>query len=127
MANTTLVQHAPWGGDGGAEETAYGLQCLDYFLRAPNGSEWAPDAVMFNWGLHNHANVTILGQEGNMSVYTAQLDAINARLVAWAQQMQNTQAAHTVNPNHYPATAAGPQLLLAITKPMICKLRVDED
>eukprot|EP01050_Picozoa_sp_SAG11_P052074 SAG11_NODE_29968_length_305_cov_1.000000_1_plen_55_part_10 len=33
LAEVALVQHAPWGGDGGAEETAYGAQCLDYWLR----------------------------------------------------------------------------------------------
>lgn len=51
MADKALVQHAPWGGDGGAEETAYGLQCIDYFTRAPNGEKYTADVVMFNWGL----------------------------------------------------------------------------
>ena len=33
MAKVALVQHSPFDvGDGGAEETAYGIQCLDYFL-----------------------------------------------------------------------------------------------
>jgi hypothetical protein len=40
MKEYALVQHAPWGGDGGAEETAYGLQCIDYFLRSPNGTSF---------------------------------------------------------------------------------------
>ena len=46
-----LVQHAPWGGDGGAEETAYGLQCLDYWLRSPAGLAIVPDLVYFQFGL----------------------------------------------------------------------------
>ena len=76
LADVALVQHAPWGGDGGAEETAYGIQCLDYWLRSPSGIEIAPDLVFFNFGLHDGpklfayppANVTIPGQEGNMTV-----------------------------------------------------------
>jgi hypothetical protein len=50
MANIALVQHSPLdGGDGGAEETAYGVQCLDYFLRSPTGELLKPDVIMFNW------------------------------------------------------------------------------
>ena len=38
MAGLALVQHSPLDSmDGGAEETAYGVQCLDYFLRSPAG------------------------------------------------------------------------------------------
>jgi hypothetical protein len=63
LAAEALVQHSPWGGDGGAEETAYGDQCLDYLLRAPDGTPLRPDAVMFNWGLHNAlSNDTVPGQ-----------------------------------------------------------------
>ena len=51
LSSTALVQHAPWGGDGGAEETAYGLQCLDYWLRSPSGVAIQPDLVFFNFGL----------------------------------------------------------------------------
>jgi hypothetical protein len=48
------VQHAPWDvSDGGAEETAYGIQCLPYFLASPSGIDIAPDVVYFNWGLHD--------------------------------------------------------------------------
>jgi hypothetical protein len=52
-----VPQHAPWGGDGGAEETAYGLQCIDYFLRSPNGTSFKADLVYFNWGLHDGPQV----------------------------------------------------------------------
>ena len=34
---------------GGAEEAAYGQQCLDYLLRAPDGTPLRPDVLMFNW------------------------------------------------------------------------------
>jgi hypothetical protein len=54
----------------------YGVQCLDYFLRSPEGVSFKADVIMFNWGLHDGpqlfgsppANVTIPGQEGNMFV-----------------------------------------------------------
>lgn len=119
LADVALVQHSPWGGDGGAEETAYGLTCLDYLLRAPNGDDLtspAPDVVMFNWGLHDGpqlfdeppANVTIPGQEGNMTVYQSQLDQLTARLVQWA-------------------APRGTKLLFAITSPVICRLQSDND
>jgi hypothetical protein len=50
MAKLALVQHSPWDVvDGGAEETAYGVQCLDYFLRSPEGVRLRPDVIMFNW------------------------------------------------------------------------------
>ena len=35
MAATALVQHSPWGGDGGAEETKYGAACIDNLVRPP--------------------------------------------------------------------------------------------
>lgn len=50
MAEVALVQHSPWDTrDGGAEETAYGVQCLKYFLRSPLGVPLKPDVIMFNW------------------------------------------------------------------------------
>ena len=81
MASTALVQHAPWGGDGGAgnppspaarsslaqltrvsgawpwgaEETAYGVQCVDQWLYSPNGTAYTADLVYFQWGLHDGA------------------------------------------------------------------------
>lgn len=62
MAATALVQHSPWGGDGGAEETHYGWECLDYLLAAPDGTPQRPDVLFFNFGLHNLNNNTIPGQ-----------------------------------------------------------------
>jgi hypothetical protein len=52
MAKVAKVQHSPLDtADGGAEETAYGVQCLDYFLRSPAGVKLKPDVIMFNWVL----------------------------------------------------------------------------
>lgn len=116
LGDVALVQHAPWGGDGGAEETAYGLQCLDYWLRSPSGVEITPDLVYFNFGLHDGpklfsyppANVTIPGAEGNMTVYPQQIAEIATQLKRWAGK---TKA----------------KLLFGITSPMLNDLRADQD
>lgn len=88
MAPVAAVQHSPWGGDGGAEEAAYGLQCLDYLLRAPNGTPLRPDVLMFNWGLHSRfpagSTPVVPGQHGDPSVYAANLEKITQKLVVWA-------------------------------------------
>ena len=44
-----MTQHSPWGGDGGAEESKYGFQCIDYLLSSPDGTLLHPDVIMFNW------------------------------------------------------------------------------
>lgn len=109
LADIAMVQHAPWDvSDGGAEETAYGLQCLKYFLASPSGMDITPDVVMFNWGLHDGpmSNLTTPGQNGNSSVYSEQLMEIAARLKSWAA----------------PKKA---QLLFALTSPMICNVSHD--
>jgi len=116
MEKTALVQHAPWGGDGGAEETAYGLQCVDQWLYSPNGTSFKADLVYFQWGLHDGpqlfgeppANVTIPGQEGNMSVYAPQLAAITAKLQAYSRR-------------------TGAKLLFGLTSPMMADLSADND
>ena len=40
-----------------AQETAYGVRCLDYWLRGPSGMDLspAPDVIMFNWGMHDYS------------------------------------------------------------------------
>eukprot|EP00035_Acanthoeca_spectabilis_P017692 m.372006 g.372006 ORF g.372006 m.372006 type:complete len:394 (-) comp16686_c1_seq14:4568-5749(-) len=116
LASVALVQHAPWGGDGGAEETAYGVQCLDYFLHSAAGVPFKADLVMFNWGLHDGpqlfnqppANVTIPGQEGPMSAYVPELTNITTRLQAYAKD-------------------TGAKLLFAITSPMLANVQADND
>mgnify|MGYP006883396472 CR=1 FL=1 len=83
MSEQALVLHSPLDvRDGGAEETAYGIQCLDYFLRAPAGNILEPDIIMFNWGLHDGplGNSTVPGQAGLPDVYAEQLDNITQKL-----------------------------------------------
>ena len=61
MAKVALVQHSPYDvRDGGAEETAYGVQCLDYMLRSPGGVFLKPDVIMFNWGETERVSVFLL-------------------------------------------------------------------
>ena len=85
MKDVALVQHSPWGGDGGAEETKYGFLCLDYLLRAPDGTPQHPDVLYWNFGLHNLNNNTDPGQSGPISEYAPYLDKIAVALVAWAK------------------------------------------
>ena len=125
LRDEALVQHSPGGGDGGAEDTATGLQCLDYFLRSPNGTALAPDVLLFNWGLHDGVylgpfpdpgggyhwapgNITVPGQEGPEWLYKAQLTEITRRLVAWAAANGRTA------------------LLFALTTPMVCNVTSDQ-
>ena len=81
LSDIALVQHSPWGGDGGAEETQYGFRCIEFLLRSPSGVKQVPDLLFFNWGLHNVANATIPGQAGPISDYAPYLDKIAARLI----------------------------------------------
>lgn len=113
LSDIALVQHAPWeylpgqGGDGGAEETAYGVQCLDYFLRSPSGLPMVADLVYFNWGIHNAGNSTIFpGQEGPIAAYAGELANITSRLKAYA-------------------SAVGAKLLFATTTPNMCSAAGD--
>lgn len=129
-----LVQHSVWGdgstlcnrttdppcdpdpthrytGDGGDEETAYGVRCLDFMLAHPDGtSVGAVDVIMFNWGLHDGplGNATHPGQQGNSSVYPSQLNDIATRLKTWA-------AANDV------------KLLFALTSAMLCNEHANDN
>lgn len=109
LADIALVQHSPYDvSDGGAEETAYGLQCLDYFVRGPDGRLLQPDVLVFNWGLHNGVagNSTVPGQNGNATVYLSELEEI-------VQRLQRTYASTKT------------KLLFALTSPFLCEARVD--
>jgi len=102
LAKVALVQHSPFDTqDGGAEETAYGVQCLDDMLHSPEGKSLKPDVIMFNWGLHDGplGNSTVPGQDGLPSVYAAQLAVITAKLMAAQPQAR---------------------LLFALTSPNMC-------
>jgi hypothetical protein len=84
LADVASVQHSPLDTrDGGAEETAYGIECLDYMLRSPAGVPLTPDVIMFNWGLHDGPlkNITAPGQYGLPSVYAAELEIIVQKLI----------------------------------------------
>ena len=108
LSDVALVQHTPWGGDGGAEETAYGWQCLDYLLRAPNGEPLVPDVLFFNFGLHNiNPNSTIPGQAGPPSEYAPFLDKIAGKLSEWSKE---TKA----------------KLIFALTSPMLNSVETDK-
>lgn len=44
LSDIALVQHAPWDTrDGGAEESAYMDQCLEYWTAHPSGIPFVPD------------------------------------------------------------------------------------
>ena len=108
LSDIALVQHAPWGGDGGAEETAYGLYCLEYFLHSPSGMDIKPDLILFNFGMHDGpmSNDTTPGQNAPPTNYAAELTLLTARLQASAKSY-------------------GAQLVFAHTTPFICTAAQD--
>lgn len=86
LADVALVQHAPWGGGGGAGTAALAAQCaVPYFLRSPSGIPVAPDVVLFNSGMHNTCPGTVTpGKCDHPSAYLADLESLTAQLLAWA-------------------------------------------
>lgn len=114
LADIAIVQHAPWeylpgqGGDGGAEDTGYGVQCLDYWLRGPGGQPFQADLVYFNWGLHNTGNGELFpGQVGLLRDYQAELSNITARLKRYA-------------------SSTGAKLLFGLTTAFMCDAAADK-
>lgn len=84
LNSTIMLQHAPYSSDGGACETAYGLQCLDNFIRGTDGTEIAWDLIYFNFGLHNLVpdnESFVPGQSGRQSDYLPSLEKIADRLL----------------------------------------------
>lgn len=84
LNDVALVQHSPWDvSDGGAEETQYGLRCLDYFLHSPSGMDLHADVIMFNWGMHDGpmSNATDPGQNLPPTNYVAELTQIVENLL----------------------------------------------
>eukprot|EP00927_Polykrikos_kofoidii_P060828 TRINITY_DN55736_c0_g1_i1.p1 TRINITY_DN55736_c0_g1~~TRINITY_DN55736_c0_g1_i1.p1 ORF type:complete len:325 (-),score=49.15 TRINITY_DN55736_c0_g1_i1:173-1147(-) len=109
LSDIAVVQHSPYDlWDGGVEETAYGLQCLDFFVSDPRGMLLEPDVLLFNWGLHNGAmgNSTVPGQAGNASVYLPELEKIVQRLTAKYKGLKT-------------------KLVFALTSPMLCDASAD--
>ena len=81
------------------------MQCLDYFLRNPQGVRLKPDVIMFNWGLHDtHKGPPTPGQSGSPEVYAAELANITMQLKAKEPQAK---------------------LLFALTSPMLCNAGTD--
>lgn len=108
LADVALVQHSPWGGDGGAEETKYGWQCLDFLLAAPDGTSQLPDVLYFNFGLHNIGNNTIPGQAGPIAEYAPYLERIVGKLAALTKAQPRVK------------------LLFGITTPEMCDKGLDD-
>jgi hypothetical protein len=111
LADVAQVQHAPWSGDGGAEEAAYALQCtLQYWLRSPSGLPVHYDVIYWNNGMHSTglqgAPWYVPGQSGEPAAYPAELGALAAGLAAHAQ-------------------AQGTALLFGLTSPMLCNSTID--
>jgi len=100
LSDIALVQRGVWGQDGGDEETAYGLYCLDFFLHSAAGDELSPDLILFNWGMHNGPieNATFPGQLGLPTNYSVELGLITEKLVAYAAQKKSLLAFVHVSP-----------------------------
>lgn len=113
LSDIALVQHAPWDfSDGGAEESNYGVQCLDNWLHSPSGIPLTPDLIWYNFGMHDYVtNCTegygcVPGQSGNTTVYPGELLNITTRLVNFSQQI-------------------GAKLLFGLTTPMLNDATID--
>jgi hypothetical protein len=106
LSDIALVQHSPWGGDGGAEETQYGWRCLDYLLRQPDGTPAQVDALYWNFGLHNTGSGTLPGQAGPVAEYAPYLRKIAAELSGWAAR-------------------TGTKLMFGVTTPMLNNAATD--
>jgi hypothetical protein len=108
LADIAQVIHSPAGGDGGAEETTYGVRCLDFFLASPSGMAVKPDLILFNWGMHDGpmTNNTVPGQNAPPDNYTAELTNLTVRLKAFA-------------------AATGSKLAFAHTTPFLCTAQQD--
>lgn len=115
LADIAFVQHAPWDvSDGGAEEVAYSAQCLDQWLRAPNGETWTPDLIWYNSGMHNlvvngtPGNGVVPGQSGNSSEYAGELAGVADRLLAFAAASGNKT-----------------KIMFGLTTPYLCDASID--
>jgi hypothetical protein len=108
LQDVALVQHSPWDvADGGVEETEYGWRCLDYLLRAPDGTFQPVDVVWFNWGLHNYGHSASPGIEGPAWAYAPYLEKISAKL---SQVFAGRKT----------------KLIFGITSPMLCNKDNDD-
>jgi hypothetical protein len=109
LADIAQVQHAPWSGDGGAEESAYALQCFTYWMRSPSGLPVPFDLIYYNTGMHNTlqgAPWAVPGQSGDPAAYPGELEALTSELVSKAK-------------------AEGTKLIFGVTSPMLCNASID--
>jgi hypothetical protein len=109
LADIALVQHAPFSSDGGAEESAYALQCaLTYWLRSPSGMPIPWDLVFFNSGMHSTglqgAPWYVPGQSGEPAAYSSEIAALAQGLIG---------------------KVGAPKLIFGITSPMLCNATID--
>jgi len=112
LADVALVQHAPYDvSDGGAEESAYFLQCLDNWVRSPSGEAWYPDVVYFNSGMHNlgPGGQNTPGQSGNSSEYAGEMLEVMTRMKAWAASSPGNKT----------------KLIYGLTTPFLCDASTD--
>ena len=115
LSDIAQVVHAPWDvTDGGAEESRYFEQCVDYWLVSPSGLPWTPDVIVFNSGMHNlvvngsDGHGTVPGQSDNAADYASHFQAAVARLVQFAA-----------------ASNGKTRLLMALTTPYLCSTQLD--
>jgi len=115
LSDVAQVVHAPWDfSDGGAEESAYLDQCLEFFLSSPSGLTWYPDVILFNSGMHNlvvngtPGNGVTPGQSGNAADYLGPLTSATTRLVAFAA-----------------ASGGKTKLVYTLTTPYLCDIATD--
>jgi len=115
LQDQVFVQHSPADvSDGGAEETAYGLQCIENFLRGSDGSAIVPDLLYFNWGLHNlntDPASNVPGQSGTVEEYLPSLVNITARIMDWATNDNSGRTA----------------ILFGLTSPEMCDVELDDE
>lgn len=110
LADVAFVQHAPWDvSDGGAEETAYLLQCLPNWLAAPSGIPIAVDVIWFNSGMHNllaPGERGVPGQAGTWDVYAGELKRSTAQIADYAARTRT-------------------KLMFGLTTPFLCDAAKD--
>ena len=112
LSDVALVQHAPWDvSDGGAEEVAYMVQCMDNWLHSPSGLPLHVDVIWFNSGMHNllvpGPGVTpVPGQSDFYTNYPAGLATATAALKAYA-------------------SATGTKLVYGLTTAFLCSAATD--
>jgi hypothetical protein len=99
ISDVAQVVHIPADvSDGGAEESSYLLQCLEFFLKSPSGMDFNAyggkiDLITFNSGMHNLVinGTGVPGQSGNATEYAQELEYITQRLVAYTNEHPETK------------------------------------